>query len=95
MIGINTYNVFVIDLASELIRYWFESYHLWESSVKGFLLKSKEFMILSRDGIQLIMLGNKNARTIVDKDGNRRKLHSLCEMSYLRVEPTNHIYYQF
>ena len=51
MIGINTYNVFVIDVDSQLVRYWYESYHLWESSVKGFLLKSKEFMILSRDGI--------------------------------------------
>lgn len=95
MIGINTYNVFVIDLESHLIRYWHESYQLWESSVKGFLLKSKEFMILSKDGIQLIMLGNKNARQLLDKDGNKRTLHSLCEMNYLRIEPTNHIYFQF
>ena len=59
MIGINTYNVFVIDLKSELFKYWHESYQLWESPVKGFLLKSKEFMILSKDGIQVLMLGNK------------------------------------
>ena len=51
MIGINTYNVFVIDLKSQLFRFWWENYQLWESKVKGFLLKSKEFMILSSDGI--------------------------------------------
>ena len=62
MIGINTYNVFVIDLNTELFKYWHESYQLWESNVKGFLLKSKEFMILSKDGIQILMLGNKDAR---------------------------------
>jgi hypothetical protein len=26
MIGINTYNIFVIDLATKLIEYWHESY---------------------------------------------------------------------
>lgn len=37
-IGINTFNVFVFDLKTTLIRYWHESFQLWESTVKGFLL---------------------------------------------------------
>lgn len=95
MIGINTFNIFVIDLDTQLIKYWHESYQLWESPVRGFLLKSKEFMILSKDGIQILMLGNKPPKVVKDKDGDDRLLHSLCEMSYLRVEPSNHIYFQF
>ena len=30
-VGINTYNVFVIDLKTKLIKYWHESNQLWES----------------------------------------------------------------
>ena len=52
-------------------------------------------MIFSKDGIQILMLGNKPPKVIKDKDGDDRLLHSLCEMSYLRVEPSNHIYFQF
>jgi len=30
-IGVNTFNIFVFDLESKLIKYWHESYQLWES----------------------------------------------------------------
>jgi hypothetical protein len=50
-IGINTYNVFVIDIDSGLIKYRHEGFQLWESPVQGFLLDSNEFLILSKDGI--------------------------------------------
>ena len=30
-IGINTYNVMVFDLENNKIKYWHESYQLWES----------------------------------------------------------------
>jgi len=30
-IGINTFNVFVIDLEDNLIKYWHEGFQLWES----------------------------------------------------------------
>ena len=95
MIGINTYNVFVIDLETKLIKYWHESYHLWESRVKGFLLSTNEFMILSKEGINIIMLGEKKPRALKDKDGNIRMLHALGEMNYLKIEPTNHVYFAF
>ena len=57
-IGINTYNVYVFDLETKLIKYWHESYQLWESPIKGFLLANNDFMTFSKDGINLISLGN-------------------------------------
>ena len=93
MIGINTFNVFVIDLDTKLIKYWHESYQLWESKVKGFLLSTNEFMILSKDGINVIMLGEKKPRALKDTSGQVRLLHSLGEMNYLKIEPTGHVYF--
>lgn len=68
-IGINTYNVFVIDLKTSLIKYWNETFQLWESSVKGFLLSTNDFMILSKDGMNLLAIGHKDARIVNDKEG--------------------------
>lgn len=70
MIGINTYNVFVIDLESEqhLIKYWYEGYQLWESPIKGFLLANNDFLMLSKDGMNIIALGEKEAKDVEDKD---------------------------
>lgn len=36
-IGINTFNVFVIDLQDKLIKYWHEGYQLWESESQGLM----------------------------------------------------------
>ena len=68
-IGINTYNVFVFDLCSQLIKYWYEGYQLWESPVKGFMLSTNDFLILSKDGINVIALGEKKSRIITDMEG--------------------------
>lgn len=46
-IGINTFNVFVFCLKTKLIKFWHESFQLWESPVKGFLLPSNDFLIIS------------------------------------------------
>jgi hypothetical protein len=94
-IGINTYNVFVIDIESGLIKYRHEGFQLWESPIKGFLLDSNEFLILSRDGIQIISLGEKPQREITDKDGDKRMMHSLGETNSLKIEKSNHLYYSF
>ena len=56
-IGINTFNVVVIDLLKNSFRFWHESYQLWESPVKGFLMASNEFLTLSKDGMAIIALG--------------------------------------
>lgn len=90
-VGINTFNVFVFDLRTQLIKYNFEGYQLWESPLRGFLLSSNDFMLLNKDGINLLALGDKPGRVVVDQDGFDRYIHSLGSMAYLRVEPTNHL----
>lgn len=90
-IGINTFNVFVIDLGTRLIKYWHEGYQLWESPVKGFLLSTNDFLILSKDGINVLSLGEKEGRVIKDQDGQRRYIHALGTCNYLKIEPTNHL----
>jgi hypothetical protein len=90
-IGINTFNVFVIDLKTSLIKYWHEGYQLWESPVKGFLLDTNDFMILSKDGIQILALGEKPGRVLKDQDGLNRYIHSLGSVNYLKIEPSNHL----
>lgn len=94
-IGINTYNVFVIDLKTSLIKYWNESFQLWESPVKGFLLSTNDFMILSKDGMNLLAIGHKESRIVTDKDGKKRMIHSLGSCNYLKIEDSNHLLFAF
>ena len=81
----------VVDLETEKLNYWHESYQLWESQVKGFLLSTNEFMALSKDGINLLSLGNSAGRVIKDKDGLERFIHSLGSCNYLKIEKDNHL----
>lgn len=90
-IGINTFNVFVINLEDKLIKYWHEGYQLWESPVKGFLLNSNDFLILSKDGINVLALGEKKGRVIKDQEGFDRYIHSLGSVNYIKIEKTNHL----
>ena len=94
-IGINTFNCFVLNLESQLIKYWNESYQLWESPVLGFLLESNDFMMLDKNGVSLISLGEQRSRVIVDSEGFERMLHPLGKCNYLKIEPTNHILFAF
>jgi len=95
MIGINTYNVFVIDLMNDqhLIKYWYEGYQLWESPIKGFLLNNNDFLMLSKDGMNIIALGEKEDKIVFDKDNLKRTMHSLGSVNYLKIEPTNHLFF--
>ena len=93
-IGINTYNVFVIGIESKAIKYWHESYQLWESQVKGFLLTTNDFLILSKEGQNVIALGEKESRPLKDKEGDDRLLHSVGSCNYLKIEPTNHLLFK-
>jgi hypothetical protein len=65
-IGINTYNVFVIDQETKLIKYWHESNQLWESQIKGFLLNTGDFMSLTSTGINVLSLSKGGSRVIKD-----------------------------
>ena len=90
--GSNTYNVFVFDTHTKLIRFWFECYQLYELPVKGFLIqKSKDFLILNKDGINVINLGSRGIRPLIDDNKQARMIHSLGSCNYLRIENTNHI----
>ena len=90
-IGINTYNVFVIDLKTRLIKYWHEGFQLWESTIKGFLLRTNDFLILNKDGINLLALGEKESKVVKDYQGFNRMIHSLGSCNYLKIEPSNHL----
>ena len=93
--GNNTFNVFVFDVETKLLRFWHESFQLYESPVKGFLLrKNKDFLIISKDGINVLNLGMKGARPVTDNNGATRMLHALAACNYLRIEKTNHIYFR-
>ena len=92
-IGINTYNVVVLDLLTGKPKYWHESFQLWESPVKGFLLTSNYFMILSKSGINLLSIGYKGSRQVLDKDGFPRYIHALGSCNYLKVDPSNVIFF--
>jgi hypothetical protein len=94
-IGINTFNVFIIDLQDKLIKYWHEGYQLWESPVKGFLLSTNDFMILSKDGLQLLQVGQAESKVVTDKDGQKRMIHSLGKCDYIKIEPGNHLLFAF
>ena len=90
-IEINTFNVFVFDLQTKLIEFWHESFQLWESPVKGFLLPSHDFLIISKLGINVIAIGQKGERVINDQEGFKRMIHSLGSCNYLKIEPEQHI----
>ena len=90
-IGINTYNVFVFCLKTRLIKFWHESFQLWESPVKGFLLPSNDFLIISHQGINVIAIGDKPSRVVEDAEGFKRMIHSLGSCNYLKIEPEQHI----
>ena len=92
MIGYNTFNVFCIDIMDNyLIRYWYEGYQLWESPIRGFLLSNNDFLMLSKDGINLVALGHKPIKLVQDKDSQKRLMHSLGSCDYLKIEKTNHL----
>jgi hypothetical protein len=84
-IGINTFNVIVINLETKLIRYWHESYQLWESEVTGFCLKTNDFLILSKEGKNVLTLGEKKNRQLTDIDGQKRLIHALGSCNYLKI----------
>jgi hypothetical protein len=65
---------------------------LWESPIKGFLLDNHDFLILSKDGINLISLNESHEKKIIkDISGQKRLIHSLGSLNYLKIEPTNHL----
>ena len=95
-ININTYTIFIQDLSGSsrerttLQKH--ESFQLWESKVNGLLLlEYKNFITLSKQGINVVSLGNKPKKVVFGAEGNQKMLHSFDSMSFLKVEPINMI----
>ena len=92
--GINTYNVFVFNIETRMIRLWHESYNLYEDRIKSVLLPSNEFIILNCNGMMLLNIGNSKKKIIVDNKGFSRMVHSLGGCNYLRLEENNHLFFK-
>jgi hypothetical protein len=67
-----------------------EAFQLWESQVSGVLLvKSKEFLSLSKTGINVLALGSANKRPLKDAQGFNKMIHSLDSLAFLKVDEFN------
>jgi hypothetical protein len=51
--------------------------------------------MLSKEGKNVVALGNKKDREIKDNKGSKKKLHSLGSVNFLKIEPSNHIFFSF
>ena len=90
-IHVNQYVIFLVEIETSLINFWFEMYQLWESPIKGFMNNSHDFIILNKSGLSFVPLGNQQKKTISNPDGCDRMVHSLESCSYLKIEDSNHI----
>ena len=99
-IYVNQYNLDVFDLSGEedkratLLRH--ESFQLWESKVSGIILfKNKDFIKISKTGIDVIALGASSHRSMKDSKGNNKTLHSLEYFSFLKLDPINYLSFKY
>ena len=97
-IYINTYNIVCMDITTDeeqLMIFRHESFQLWESECTGFLLnKNKDFVTLGKAGMEVLSLGSKDKRTIVDKDGVDRMIRSLEAYNFLKVDKNNYLLFE-
>ena len=73
-IYINTYNVVVQDISgppeNRSTLYIHESFQLWESSISGMMLeKNKDFISISKVGLNLLSLGSVSKKHVLDGAG--------------------------
>lgn len=97
-ININTYNVYVVDISGDtpwpLFRH--ESFQLWESQISAFYLeKSKDYVMINRDGISVLSLGCFQKKNVTARNGQAKMIHSLESANYLKVDPNNNLTFQF
>ena len=72
-----------------------ESFQLWESEVRGFVIRGKkDFCILSKSGLNILALGAIDKRMVMDENQNERMIHSLESVNYLKVAPENYILFE-
>lgn len=96
-IYINTYNLVVQDMGGPLedraTLQRHECFQLWESEITGMCLqtKNKEFVTMSKSGINVIALGKVDKRQISDVNNQMKMIHSLDSFSFLKVDKINFI----
>lgn len=85
--------MFLVDLETHLITFWYEKYHLWETSIVGLLIGESEFATLSSEGFHVVGLGKK-VRLIKNKNIDDTMLYPLKYCTDLGMEVSNLILYQ-
>jgi hypothetical protein len=90
-IYINTFNVVTQDLSAKLnenaVMVKHECFQLWESEVSSLLLNvQKDLLSFSKSGINVLALGSKDKRPLVDNQGQRTWIHSLDSLNFLKID---------
>lgn len=101
-IYLNTYQVIFSDLSGNASTkengtlYRYETFHLWESSVDALIMdKNKDFVILTKDGMQVLNLSHEPKKILMDYRKQPTVIHSLDSPSFLKLEPCNFIHFKF
>lgn len=55
------------------------------------LAKNKDFVKLSKTGIDILALGAKAKRPLISADGSSKIIHSLDSLSFLKVDALNYM----
>ena len=90
-IYINTFNVIVLNLETELILFRHESYHLWEASIGCIMLSNQNLIINCKEGLKIMALGDVHKAIFISPNGIDNMLHSLESCNDLKLEKSNHI----
>ena len=97
-IYINVYNIVCMDISVEdaqLLLFRHESFQLYESECTGILLEdNKDFIHLSKSGMQVLSLGSNEKRAIIDSTGMDRMIHSLEAYNFLKVDKNNYLLFE-
>lgn len=94
----NLFTIIVIELdkGCNKIILRNEIYHMWEQFVKGLLLDTGDFLILSQEGTRVIrILPHLGTKKVLDYQDTPVILHPLHESDYLKINQTNHILFSF
>lgn len=92
-IFLNIFQVTVQDLSGESLNSTFcrhESFHLWETKIFGLITsKNKDFITLSKAGMNVLTMNTKEQRSLVDATGQNKMIHSIVSFDFLKLENTN------
>jgi hypothetical protein len=97
-IFINTHNIIVMDISqikNNNMVFRNESYQLWEQQIKGILLhKSKDFVTVSKTGLNVTALGTWDKRAVTTMDHRDLMIHSLDSYNFLKLSRDNYLVFK-